>query len=42
VTLILPVARNSIVLRDYSGNVLEQRDLAGLGWIFGLGPMFRF
>jgi hypothetical protein len=40
--LILPVARNSIVLRDYSENVLEQRDLAPVGWIFGVGPMLRF
>jgi hypothetical protein len=40
--LILPVARNSIVLRDYSGNVLQQRDLAPVGWIFGLGPLVRF
>ena len=41
-TLILPVARNSIVLRDYSENVLEERDLASAGWIFGLGPLIRF
>ena len=40
--LILPVARNSIVLRDYSGNVLQQRELAPVGWIFGLGPLVRF
>jgi hypothetical protein len=40
--LILPVARNSIVLRDYSGNVLQRRELAPVGWIFGLGPLFRF
>jgi hypothetical protein len=41
-TLILPVARNSIVVRDYSGNVLLQRDLAPAGWFFGAGPLFRF
>jgi hypothetical protein len=41
-TLILPVARNSIVLRDYSGDVLLQRDLASVGWIFGAGPLVRF
>ena len=41
-TLLLPVARNSIVLRDYSGNVLQGRDLASVGWIFGVGPHFRF
>jgi hypothetical protein len=41
-TLILPVAQNSIVLRDYSGNVLQQRDLASVGWIFSVGPLIRF
>jgi hypothetical protein len=41
-TLILPVSRNSIVLRDYSDSVLQERDLASVGWIFGLGPVFRF
>jgi hypothetical protein len=41
-TLILPVARDSIVLRDYSGNVLLQRELASVGWIFGVGPFVRF
>jgi hypothetical protein len=41
-TLVLPVARNSIVVRDYSGNVILQRDLAPAGWIFGAGPLFRF
>ncbi len=41
-TLVLPVARNSIVLRDYSGSVLEERDLSLVGWIFALGPLFRF
>jgi hypothetical protein len=41
-TLLLPVTRNSIVVRDYSGNVLLQRNLAPAGWIFGAGPLFRF
>ena len=41
-TLILPVIRNSIVLRDYSGDVLEQRDLSPVGWILGVGPIVRF
>jgi hypothetical protein len=41
-TLILPVARNSIEVRDYSGNVLFRRDLAAAGWVFGAGPLFRF
>ncbi len=41
-TLILPVIRNSIVLRDYSHNVLQERDLAPVGWVFGIGPVFRF
>ena len=41
-TLILPVARNSIVLHDYSGNILLERDLASVGWIFGVGPLIRF
>jgi hypothetical protein len=41
-TLILPVIRNSIVLRDYSGSVLQERDLAPVGWVFGIGPVFRF
>ncbi len=41
-TLILPVIRNSIVLRDYSYSVLQERDLAPIGWVFGIGPVFRF
>ena len=42
VVLILPVARNSILLRDYSGNILQERNLAPVGWIFGVGPLLRF
>jgi hypothetical protein len=41
-SLILPVARNSIVLHDYSGNIVEQRDLAPVGWMLGVGPLVRF
>jgi hypothetical protein len=40
--LVLPVIRESIVLRDYSGSVLQQRNLASVGWVFGVGPLFRF
>jgi hypothetical protein len=40
--LTLPVERNSIVLRDYAQNVLEERDLAPVGWMFGVGPLVRF
>jgi hypothetical protein len=42
VTLVLPLARNSIVLRDYAGNVLEQRDLAPVGWLLAVGPRLAF
>jgi hypothetical protein len=41
-TLLVPVARNSIVVRDYSGIVLLERDLPPAGWIFAAGPLFRF
>ncbi len=41
-TLFLPVARNSIVIRDASGRVIEARDLASVGGYFGLGPVYRF
>jgi hypothetical protein len=41
-SLMLPVARNSIVLHDYSGNILEERDLAPVGWMLGVGPLVRF
>jgi hypothetical protein len=42
ITLFLPVARNSIVVKDQTGRVLEERDLASVGGFFGLGPKFRF
>ena len=32
-SLLLPVVRTSIVLRDFSGNVLMERDSATVGWI---------
>jgi hypothetical protein len=42
VTLFLPVARNSIVVRDPSGRVVEERDLASVGGYLGMGPVYRF
>jgi hypothetical protein len=42
VSLFLPVARNSIVVKDQTGRVLEERDLAAVGGLLGLGPRLRF
>ena len=42
VTLFLPVARNSIVVRDPSGRVVEERDLASVGGYLSVGPVYRF
>jgi hypothetical protein len=42
VTLFLPVARNSIVVRDPAGRVLEERDLAAVGGLLDLGATYRF
>jgi hypothetical protein len=42
VTLFLPVARNSIVVRDPAGRVLEERDLAAVGGLVDLGAVYRF
>jgi hypothetical protein len=40
--LLLPVGRNSIVLRTNDGQVQSSRDLPGLGWSIALGPVRRF
>ena len=42
VTLFLPVARNSLVVKDQTGRVLEERDLGLAGGFLGLGPRLRF
>jgi hypothetical protein len=42
VSVILPLARTSIVVRDSTGLVVEGRDLATVGGFLGVGPVYRF
>jgi hypothetical protein len=42
ISVILPIARTSIVVRDSAGVVVEGRDLATVGAFLGVGPVYRF
>jgi hypothetical protein len=42
VSLILPLARNSLVVRDFSGTTLAERRLASVGGSVAIGPVLRF
>jgi hypothetical protein len=42
VSLILPLARNSLVVRDFSGTTLAERRLASFGGSLAIGPVLRF
>jgi hypothetical protein len=42
ISAVLPLVRTSIVVRDSSRTVVEQRDLASVGGFLGVGPVYRF
>jgi hypothetical protein len=42
VSLILPLARNSLVVRDFSGTTLAERRPASFGGSLAIGPVLRF
>jgi hypothetical protein len=42
VSVVLPLVRTSIVVRDSSGNVTGERELAPVGGFLGFGPLYRF
>jgi hypothetical protein len=42
VSVTLPLSATSLVVRDFSGNVIDQRDLPHVGGFLGIGPVYRF